>query len=102
MEHRYRCQLERFGAPPWTCGLGLAFLASSILTYAIVITVTASPLAWANTWFLPLIWTLAIVALVLLYRGWRATRVPPESPETSSQPLDASSSNNRMERPREP
>ena len=102
MEQRYRCQLERFGAPPWTCRLALAFLASAILTYAFVITVTTSPPAWANTWFLPLIWTLVIIALVLLFRGWRATRVRPDLPETSSQPLDASSSNYRIERKREP
>ena len=55
-ERRYRCQLERLGAPAWTCRLGLAIVAAAVLCYAAVITVAASPVARSKAWFLPLIW----------------------------------------------
>ena len=99
MEQRYRCQLERFGAPPWTCRLVLALLALLIAAYALLITAAASSVSRSKIWFLPLIWLLVALALWLLFRGWRASRLHFDGSSGPKEPPGSSSSNNRLERP---
>jgi protein-S-isoprenylcysteine O-methyltransferase Ste14 len=98
VKRRYRCQLERFGAPPWTCRLILVLLGVFVLGYAALIT-AADSASRSPFWFVPAIWLLAGVALLLLYRGWMATYARSDDAGDAKPAAGAPSSNNRLERP---
>ena len=91
MNRRYRCPLERIGAPPWPCRLALAFLGAATFAYATVISLATSTSIQAGAWFLAVMWLLVIVVRRLLYRAWRKSVIRTDPADDSSRPREPSS-----------
>jgi hypothetical protein len=74
MVTRYVSRLEKMGAPPWVRGLGVAVLAVGLVGNLALITFSWAPHGGARVYaIVALLWILALGALVLLVRLWRAT-----------------------------
>ena len=66
---RYRCQLERLGAPAWSCGVASLVGAVGILIGTLYASVGLWDSPHRPPWLLPLIWGLGILAISLAVRS---------------------------------
>ena len=77
MATRYVSRLEQLGAPPWVRGLGVVVLALILVGNLALITVSWAPRGSGRVYaVLATLWILALIALRLLLRLWRATVSP--------------------------
>jgi hypothetical protein len=93
VDRRYRCQLERIGAPTWTCRAALTLLGALLVGYAILITAT-TPAGSRPVRLLLLIWSLVSAAVYVLHRGWRASYWFDDDADKPQSTPGAPSSNN--------
>jgi hypothetical protein len=73
---KYRCNLERFGAPPWACRILILVLVLLVAggSFGVAFFTASSP--YVPRWVPLSACVVGSVAIALLFRAWRTTADP--------------------------
>jgi protein-S-isoprenylcysteine O-methyltransferase Ste14 len=74
--HKYRCNLERFGTPPWACRILILVLALFVAAGSFGVAFFTMPNPDVPRWVPLLACVAGSVAIALLFRAWRTTADP--------------------------
>ena len=94
---QYRCQLERLGAPRWSCASGGVVLGLIVVIYLGIISVSLWNRPGTPRWALPLLLALGALALALAVRSALAAVRNPDPGAAGTDP--ARPSDNRWRGP---